>query len=122
MLDNTSLMIESTNPGAHQAESPDSQTAVRRPAYPIHRPLIASPGAQRGLVAPLSTANALLKRTVAGTGGGPHPGHPPPMLSLEECLDQRQVCLRAGTLGEIRQANIVRSLVDRQRPPMPYVR
>jgi hypothetical protein len=33
--------------------------------------------------------------------GGPiHSGHPSPMLSLEECLDQRQVCLRAGTLGK----------------------
>jgi hypothetical protein len=38
------------------------------------------------------------------------------MLSLGVVtLDQRQVCLRAGTLGELRQANIGRSLVDRQR-------
>ena len=38
------------------------------------------------------------------------------MLSLGVVtLNQRQVCLRAGTLGELCQANIVRSLVDRQR-------
>jgi hypothetical protein len=38
------------------------------------------------------------------------------MLSLGgNCVPQRQVSLRAGTLGELRQPNIVRSLVDRQR-------
>jgi hypothetical protein len=42
---------------------------------------------------------------VAGTRRGiqPHPGHPPPMLSLGG-IRQRQVCLRAGTLGELCQS------------------
>ena len=57
------------------------------------------------------------KFAVAGTRGKPHPGHPPPMLSLEECLNQRQVCLRAGTLGE--PTKLGRSLVDRQRRRIP---
>jgi hypothetical protein len=45
-------------------------------------------------------------RIVIVAGTSPlDPGHPPPMLSLGVVtLDQRQVCLRAGTLGELRQA------------------
>src|ERR1700733_14525643 len=58
---------------------------------------------------PSLTANALVKRVVAGTWEGvqPDPGHPPPMLSLWDNPFRRQLCIRAGTLGELRQVQSI---------------